>query len=327
MNTKFAVRGYGRCGCLAALLVLSVPFAHGQTVFTMAREVAGGDSYTPGASLDVTVTLGLTTGGTLTALGLEETLPAGWAFDAVISGNVPSIQPFPGKTGLLEFAWFPLPAHFPVVMTYRVDVPAEAEDTQEIRGNGLARLLEEGAIVTSTITTTLEAPTVPVPDVTGMIQAVALAELAAAGFVPGAVTEEHSASVPADLAKRTIPAAGVLAPLGATVQLVMSLGPGAVHTGDVSANGIIELNELLRIIQFFNTGGYHCADGQTTEDGYAAGPNAAAQDCEYHDSDSGRDWHINLSELLRFIQFFNSGGYHDCAHLDPPTEDGFCPGP
>ena len=35
------------------------------------------------------------------------------------------------------------------------------------------------------------------------------------------------------------------------------------------------------------------------------------------------DWEINLSELLRLIQFFNSGGYHRCLE----GEDGFCPGP
>jgi len=47
-----------------------------------------------------------------------------------------------------------------------------------------------------------------------------------------------------------------------------------------------------------------------------------------HDSDyapSGPDWQIKLTELLRVIQFFNSGGYHACP--GEGTEDGFCPGP
>jgi len=35
---------------------------------------------------------------------------------------------------------------------------------------------------------------------------------------------------------------------------------------------------------------------------------------------------INLSELLRLIQFFNSGGYHACPDEIPPTEDGYRPG-
>ncbi len=38
------------------------------------------------------------------------------------------------------------------------------------------------------------------------------------------------------------------------------------------------------------------------------------------------DGEVSLSELLRVIQFFNSGGYHACPNADPPTEDGYCPG-
>jgi len=50
------------------------------------------------------------------------------------------------------------------------------------------------------------------------------------------------------------------------------------------------------------------------------------EDCCPHDADyvtAGPDWSIVLSELLRVIQFYNSGGYHLCED----TEDGFCPGP
>ena len=35
---------------------------------------------------------------------------------------------------------------------------------------------------------------------------------------------------------------------------------------------------------------------------------------------------IDISELLRIIQFFNIGGYYHCPDADPPTEDGYCPG-
>ena len=40
-----------------------------------------------------------------------------------------------------------------------------------------------------------------------------------------------------------------------------------------------------------------------------------------------QDWKIELSELLRIIQFFNSGGYHACPDAVPATEDGYCVGP
>jgi hypothetical protein len=50
--------------------------------------------------------------------------------------------------------------------------------------------------------------------------------------------------------------------------------------------------------------------------------------CCPHDSDynpDGPSWTIDLTELLRLIQFFNSGGYTYCPGMG--TEDGFCPGP
>ncbi len=100
------------------------------------------------------------------------------------------------------------------------------------------------------------------------------------------------------------------------------LGAGdleAVLTADQNQDGEISLTELLRVVQFFTSGGFHCEAG--TEDGYA--PGAGDQSCAPHDGDySPRDWQISLSELLRLIQFFTSGGYHACAE----GEDGFCAG-
>jgi len=90
---------------------------------------------------------------------------------------------------------------------------------------------------------------------------------------------------------------------------------------------VIQLTELLRVIQFYNSGGFHCADDPgSTEDGYVPGAGDNT-DCCPHDSDyapAGPDWSIGLTELLRMIQFYNSGGFHYCP--DDGTEDGFCPG-
>jgi len=92
------------------------------------------------------------------------------------------------------------------------------------------------------------------------------------------------------------------------------------HTADQNADYVISLSELLRVIQFFNSGGFHCQ--AATEDGYAPGP-GGDQTCAPHASDyNTQDWAIGLSELLRLIQFFNSAGYHVCSG----SEDGFCPG-
>jgi len=103
-------------------------------------------------------------------------------------------------------------------------------------------------------------------------------------------------------------------------------GPTAgVHKADQNGDMVIQLTELLRVIQFFNTGGYHCADvPESTEDGYLPGT-GDNHSCAPHTSDyNPQNWKIELTELLRLIQFFNTGGYHVC---DDGTEDGFCVGP
>ena len=93
------------------------------------------------------------------------------------------------------------------------------------------------------------------------------------------------------------------------------------HSADTTPDQQILLSESLRAVQLFNSGGFHCMAG--TEDGYAPGPDAAQQTCAPHDSDYlPRDWSVNLTEPLRVIQFFNTGGYHtECG-----PEDDFAPG-
>jgi len=85
--------------------------------------------------------------------------------------------------------------------------------------------------------------------------------------------------------------------------------------------------ELLRVIQFYNSGGLHCAVARhDTEDGYMPGQ-GENHACAPHASDyyGGSDWRIDLTELLRLIQFYNAGGCHACP--GDGTEDGFCVGP
>ncbi len=111
------------------------------------------------------------------------------------------------------------------------------------------------------------------------------------------------------------------------------------HSADTESDFDISLSELLRVVQFFNVGGYSCLAG--TEDGYAPGkplmegkgegaPEGEGEggagpcaDGVPHDSDyQPQDFCISLSELLRLVQFFNSpGGYRG----QEGTEDGFEP--
>jgi hypothetical protein len=106
---------------------------------------------------------------------------------------------------------------------------------------------------------------------------------------------------------------------------VLKLDEDVCHAADQDCSGRVSLTELLRVIQFFNIRGYQCAASpEASEDGFlpAAGP---SHDCKPHSSDYyPQDWQVNLTELLRLIQLYNTGGYHFCP-LEA-TEDGFCPG-
>jgi cytochrome c peroxidase len=97
------------------------------------------------------------------------------------------------------------------------------------------------------------------------------------------------------------------------------------HTGDTDRNHRMDLSELMRIIQFYNSNGLHCL-GETaavSEDGFMPGHQASAQPCEPHASDyAPQDWQIGLSELLRAVQFYNAGSVYRCP--DAGTEDGHC---
>jgi glucose/arabinose dehydrogenase len=112
---------------------------------------------------------------------------------------------------------------------------------------------------------------------------------------------------------------------GTVLKLRSVAGIPPFHSADQTQDNQINLTELLRVIQFFNTLGYHCVTPPaTSEDGYLPGP-GTNQTCAPHDSDyNPQNWQMNLSELLRLIQFFNIGGYLAC--LGQGTEDGYCPG-
>ena len=100
------------------------------------------------------------------------------------------------------------------------------------------------------------------------------------------------------------------------------------HSADRDVDCRLDLSEILRVIALFNAGGYHCAEaGEVSEDGYVPGIDLESQNCARHDSDfEAPEWRITILEVLRLVQFFNTGGYHDCSMLPRPGEDGFCPG-
>lgn len=116
---------------------------------------------------------------------------------------------------------------------------------------------------------------------------------------------------------------GAAVDIGA-VETAQDVAP--THTADVNGDLRIDIVELMRVIQFYNMGGFHCADGTTpSEDGYAPGPGGDIS-CVAHasDYDGGQDWQINLTELLRLIELYNWVNYHPCTCEDGGAEDDYC---
>jgi hypothetical protein len=127
---------------------------------------------------------------------------------------------------------------------------------------------------------------------------------------------------------------------GPTTTVPFALALPVRHSADYNpADGAIDLGELLRLIQLYNTrngtlrtGAY--AVSAAGEDGFA--PDSARSNSavvtlgKYHTADSNRDGKLNLLELTRVIELFNyrtgtvrTGQYRQQSD----TEDGFAPGP
>jgi len=117
--------------------------------------------------------------------------------------------------------------------------------------------------------------------------------------------------------------------------------PGG-HTADTTpGDGRIDLVELLRVIELYNTRhgtirtGRYAVATTATADGFIPDPatpftTAVALE-RYHSADTiPRDGRIHLPELTRVIELFNtrSGATRTGAyHVQTGTEDGFAPGP
>lgn len=103
-------------------------------------------------------------------------------------------------------------------------------------------------------------------------------------------------------------------------------GNKLVHSSDTDGDKVLSLGELIRVIQLYNAGGYTCLPlVGDSEDGYTPTPGDVLDCALPHaaDYEQGSDGVIGLSELLRIIQFFTTGGYTYCPDL--VTEDGYCP--
>lgn len=111
------------------------------------------------------------------------------------------------------------------------------------------------------------------------------------------------------------------------------------HSADTDGNFRLELSELLRVIELYNTrkGTQRTGAYRVSEDGSMDGfepdvdadPGSPSPLTRFHSGDFDRDGKVNLSELLRVIELYNHrvgsqrvGGYRS----DSESADGFTPG-
>gem|GEM_PF-6823852 len=113
------------------------------------------------------------------------------------------------------------------------------------------------------------------------------------------------------------------------------------HSADVNGDGRVNLTELTRVIEIYNTrngtfrtGAYANAVVGTSEDGFISASersvNSSATLERYHSADSNRDGRLSIMELTRVIELYNyRSGTTRTGQYKPQTgtEDGFAPGP
>jgi hypothetical protein len=96
------------------------------------------------------------------------------------------------------------------------------------------------------------------------------------------------------------------------------------HSADYENDGnwAISLTELLRVISYYNAGGYK-TDEDNGKDNFAPGAGPITRGHHSADYENGGNGAISLTELLRVISYYNAGGYH----TDPGNgKDDYAPG-
>ncbi|MFM1920188.1 MAG: hypothetical protein RLZZ303_1822 [Candidatus Hydrogenedentota bacterium] len=221
---------------LLAVLSLATAGGHAQAnvdclAFT---RVAAPDPYVPGSNLVVTVTFTSTCSESISALGIVETIPAGWIYISAGGQSPPDTRPGVGEGGDLEFAWISGQT-YPFSFTYTIRPPAGATGDQEINGTAEYRVASAGAQFAGPVITPLSDGIVECLDQPGCVTL--SRSTPAATYLPGAglqvtltVTEACTSELVALSVTETVPAGWRFADATGEDAPTLQPEPGATGT-------------------------------------------------------------------------------------------------
>jgi hypothetical protein len=120
---------------------------------------------------------------------------------------------------------------------------------------------------------------------------------------------------------------------GAPIQTTLTLTEAVFHTADTNQDMRLSLDELLRVVQIYNTRNANVRTG-AYDASYAPDPSVATPvvPATPHSADTDGDGAINLMELMRVIDLCKYSpsitvGRTGEYHADSTGVDGFAPGP
>ena len=121
--------------CLLVPMVFTLSGCPSETLSIIMQGIAG-VPYTPGATVDIQVTIDYTGNEQVNAIGIFQEFPDGWTFNSLPAQSAGNALPpiySDDDNGNIEFAYITIP-QLPATFVYRMNVPANAVTPVKVRG-------------------------------------------------------------------------------------------------------------------------------------------------------------------------------------------------
>jgi len=96
------------------------------------------EAYKPGEEIEVVVDMDYVGDDPITALAIQQVVPAGWEFVAVTGGIQPDVSHRDAELGAMDFVWITTP-DWPNNFSYALRPPEDARGDAKLTGQGIYR--------------------------------------------------------------------------------------------------------------------------------------------------------------------------------------------